>query len=206
MIECEATGRTLDEAVEKALIELGIKKDNALIEVKEEPNQGLLGLIGGKSARVVVRPVKGPCDYVESYLEDLLKNMNIRGKVVVSEDEEKLKADIFGQDVGALIGRRGKTLSDLQYLLNIIVRRQFSALKKMIVLDVEHYRDRREKTLIQLATSVARTVKAKGREQALEPMTPQERRVIHLALQNDPEVRTTSSGEEPYRKVVIVPR
>lgn len=206
MNECEATGKTVDEAVEKALTSLGIKRNNAVIEIKEEPNQGLLGLLGGKDARVVVKPDKTPGNYIKAYVEDLLGFMNIDGKVIVSEDEEKLKAEIFGQDVGSLIGRRGKTLSDLQYLVSIIVRRQFRELKKMIVLDVENYRERREKTLIQLAKSVARRVAEEGIEKALEPMNPQERRVIHLALQDYPGVTTTSSGEEPNRKVVIVPR
>ncbi len=206
MNECEATGKTVDEAVEKALTSLGIKRNNAVIDIKEEPNQGLLGLLGGKDARVVVKPDKTPGNYIKAYVEDLLGFMNIDGKVIVSEDEEKLKAEIFGQDVGSLIGRRGKTLSDLQYLVSIIVRRQFRELKKMIVLDVENYRERREKTLIQLAKSVARRVAEEGIEKALEPMNPQERRVIHLALQDYPGVTTTSSGEEPNRKVVIVPR
>ena len=206
MNECEATGKTVDEAVEKALTSLGIKRNNAVIDIKEEPNQGLLGLLGGKDARVVVKPDKTPGNYIKAYVEDLLGYMNIDGKVIVSEDEEKLKAEIFGQDVGSLIGRRGKTLSDLQYLVSIIVRRQFRELKKMIVLDVENYRERREKTLIQLAKSVARRVAEEGIEKALEPMNPQERRVIHLALQDYPGVTTTSSGEEPNRKVVIVPR
>ncbi len=206
MNEFEATGKTVDEAVEKALASLGIKKDNAVIEVKEEPNQGLLGLLGSKDARVVVKPENTPEQYVKKYVEDLLSYMNIDGKVLVDEDEEKLKVSIFGEDVGSLIGRRGKTLSDIQYLISIILRRQFLGLKKMVVLDVENYRERREKTLVQLAKSVARRVKEEGKEQALEPMTPQERRVIHLALQDYSGVTTASSGEEPYRKVVIVPR
>jgi len=131
--------------------------------------------------------------------------MNIDGRVSVKEDEEKLEASIFGQDVGALIGRRGKTLSDFQYLLNVIIRRQYTLLNKMVVLDVENYRSRREKTLTQLAVNVARKVSREGYEQALEPMTPQERRIVHLALQDYPGVTTYSSGEEPYRKVVIAP-
>ena len=206
MNECEATGKTLDEAIEKAIASLGIKKDNAVIEIIEEPNQGLLGFLSSKSARVLVKAEKTPAQYAKTYFEDLLNYMNIKGEVIVNEDDEKLKLEVYGDDVGSLIGRRGKTLSDIQYLISVIVRRQFSELRKMIVLDVENYRERREKTLEQLAKSVARTVKEEGKERALEPMTPQERRIIHLALQDYPGVTTASSGEEPYRKVVIVPR
>jgi spoIIIJ-associated protein len=113
---------------------------------------------------------------------------------------------ILGEDVGILIGRRGRTLSDLQYLMNVIMRRQFTGLNKMTVIDIEHYREKREKTLTQLAKNVARKVSEDGYEQSLEPMTPQERRIIHIALQEYPGVTTYSAGQEPYRKVIIAPR
>lgn len=206
MSGCEATGRTYEEAVEKALTSLGIKKNNATIEVIDEPSQGILGLIGNKSARVSVALKHEPEEYLENYLQELITLMKIDGRVTVKEDEEKLEAAVFGDDVGVLIGRRGKTLSDMQYLLNVVMRRQFAILNKMVVLDVENYRARREKTLTQLAQSVARKVSRDGYEQALEPMNPQERRIIHLALQEFPDVTTYSSGEEPYRKVIVAPR
>ena len=206
MSEHEAIGRTLDEAVEKALTSLGIKKDNAIIEIKHEPAMGILGLIGNKTARVSVRAALTPCEYLEAYIKEMLKFMNIDGRVSVKEDEEKIEVAIFGQEVGALIGRRGRTLSDLQYLLNVILRRQYALLNKMVVADVENYRSRRETTLTLLAKNVARKVCQEGYEQVLEPMTPQERRIIHLALQDCSGVTTYSSGEEPYRKVVIAPR
>ncbi len=202
----EATGKTVDEAVEKALTKLGIQKDNARIEILDEPSSGILGLIGNKDARVKVLPVKTAAQYLKEYLSELLDMMAIRGTVWIDEDDEKLEADIAGNDVGVLIGRRGRTLGDLQYLLNIIVRRQFPGLNKMVVIDVEQYRIRREKTLTQLARSVAKKVSDGGYEQALEPMTPQERRIIHLALQEYPDVTTYSSGQEPFRKVIVAPR
>jgi spoIIIJ-associated protein len=202
----EATGRTYEEAVEKALTSLGIKKNNATIEVLDEPSQGILGFIGNKNARVSVALKYEPDEYLENYLQDLINHMKIDGRVMVKADEEKIEAAIFGDDVGVLIGRRGKTLSDMQYLLNVVMRRQFATLNKMVVLDVENYRARREKTLTQLAQSVARKVSRDGYEQALEPMNPQERRIIHLALQEFPDVATYSSGEEPYRKVIVAPR
>ncbi len=206
MKEYEATGRTMDEAVEEALASLGIKRENAEVEVLDKPAQGLLGIIGNKDARVIVRAKRKPSQYLQVYLEELLQFMNIEGSISVKEDGEKLEAEVSGSNVGALIGRRGKTLSDMQYLLNVVMKRQFAGLNKMVVLDVENYRSRREKTLTQLAKNVARKVRQEGREQALEPMTPQERRIIHLALHDAPEVTTYSDGEEPHRKVVIAPR
>ena len=206
MNEHESVGRTVEEAIDKALSSLGIRKDNAEITVIEEPSQGLLGLIGSKNAKVVVRKKYEPCRYLENYIIKLLELMEVPGKVEVSEDDSMLQAMITGDDVGILIGRRGKTLSELQYLVNIVVRRQFPGLNKMVVLDVEYYRAKREKTLAQLAVSVARKVSRDGYEQALEPMSPQERRVIHLALQDYPGVTTYSEGQDPYRKVVVAPR
>ncbi len=205
-MECETTGRTVEEAVNKALESLGIRKENAEVEVKDEPSQGIFGIIGNKTARVAVRPIKLPGEYMEAYLKEMLEFMEIEGLVEVTEDNEKLKAEISGLNAGILIGRRGRILSDMQYLLSVIMRRQFYGLDKMVVLDVENYRARRERTLNTLARNVAKKVSKENKEQALEPMTPQERRIIHIALQEYRGVTTYSSGEEPYRKVVIKPQ
>ncbi len=206
MSEYEATGRTVDEAVESALSSLGIRRENAIIEIIEEPSQGLLGILGTKQAKVVVKTAITPEVFLEKYINELLDKMDIEGTVEVGSDDEKVEAMILGDDVGILIGRRGRTLSDLQYLINIIMRRQFSGLNKMTVIDIEHYREKREKTLTLLAKNVARKVSEDGYEQSLEPMNPQERRIIHIALQDHPGVTTHSAGQEPYRKVIIAPR
>jgi spoIIIJ-associated protein len=202
----KTTGKTVDDAVEKALHELGIKKNNARISILDEPSLGILGLLGNKEAKVEVSALLDPVEYLSEYIKELLSLMKVQGTVDVIEDDEKLSASIEGSDVGILIGRRGRTLGDLQYVLNVIMRRQFAMLNKMIVIDVENYRLRREKTLIQLAKNVARKVSQEGFEQALEPMNPQERRIIHLALQEFPGITTYSSGQEPYRKVIVAPR
>jgi spoIIIJ-associated protein len=202
----EESGKTVEEAIEKALSSLGIKRDNAVIEVLSEPAQGILSFIGTKNARVSVQTRYGPAEYLENFFKETLTLMNISGTVSVVEDEDKLSIMIEGKKSAILIGRRGKTLNELQYLANAVFRRQFEGLNKMVIVDVEGYRIRRETTLKQLAVSVARKVSAAGREQILEPMTPQERRIIHMALQDHEEVVTYSKGEEPYRKVVISPR
>lgn len=206
MSEYEATGRTVDEAVESALSSLGIRRENAIINVLEEPSTGLLGLLGNKLAKVVVKAAISPEEYLEQYLYELLEKMEVKSSVEIVSDDEKIEAMILGNDVGILIGRRGRTLSDLQYLINVIMRRQFPGLNKMTIIDIEHYRKKREKTLTQLAKNVARKVSEDGYEQSLEPMTPQERRIIHIALQDHPGVTTQSAGQEPYRKVIIMPR
>ena len=202
----ETTGRTVKEAVEKAIAELGIKENNAVVEVVTEPAQGLFSFISSRVARVKVKPLLQPADYLEKLLGDIIEQIGLKIEMAVREDGEKIEVSISGRKVGALIGRRGKTLNDLQFLSNTIMRRQFEQLGKMIIIDVENYRARREKTLNKLAKSIARRVDHDGLEQVLEPMTPQERRIIHLALQDYAGVTTYSLGEEPYRKVVIAPR
>lgn len=206
MMEIETTGRTVEEAIQKALDTLGVKRDNLDIQVLSEPAQGLFNLIGAKDARVYAKALFSPQQYLKQFLTDLIKYMHFEGTVSVQEDDEMIMAAISGKRVGSLIGRRGRTLNELQYLTNTVIKRQFTGIKKMIIVDVEGYRERREKTLTQLAKSIARKVNRVGEEQALEPMTPQERRIIHLALQGDENVTTYSKGEEPYRKVVIAPR
>lgn len=202
----ETTGRTVEEAVEKALSALGIKENNAAVEVLSEPAQGLFSFISSRVARVRVGPLQSPAEYLEGMLGDIVEHIGLSTQITVKEDEEKIEAAINGKGVGVLIGRRGKTLNDLQYLSNTIMRRQFAHLGKMIILDVENYRYRREVTLTRLAENIARAVEQDGREEVLEPMTPQERRVIHLALKDCSGVTTYSRGEEPYRKVIIAPR
>ncbi|MEW5783618.1 MAG: RNA-binding cell elongation regulator Jag/EloR [Bacillota bacterium] len=206
MKEIEATGRTVDEAILKALASLGIKSDNAEVDVLNEPAQGIFSFIGNKGARVSVKVRYEPAEYLERYLNKMLHLMNLEGKVEITEDNEKVYGTINGNKVGVLIGRRGRTLNELQYLLNSVIRRQFEGFKKMVIIDVESYRVRRERTLTQLAKSIARKVIQSGHEQVLEPMTPQERRIIHMALQECEDIVTYSKGEEPYRKVIVAPR
>ncbi len=202
----EESGKTVDEAITKALSSLGIKRDNALIEVLNEPSQGILSFIGTKSAKVSVQIRCEPAAFIEKFFKELLELMNINGMVTVKEEEDKLNIDISGKKSAILIGRRGKTLNEMQYLANAVLRRQFDGIHKMVIVDVEGYRIRREATLTQLAASIARKVSMAGREQTLEAMTPQERRIIHMALQDHEKVVTYSKGEEPYRKVVVSPR
>lgn len=206
MNSVETTGRNVEEAVEKALSTLGIKKNNAIVEVLSEPAQGLFSFISTRTARVKVSPRLTPSMYLDSFLSGIVGSMDLKTVIRVQEEDEKISASISGKKVGVLIGRRGKTLNDLQYLANTAMRRQFSYFRKIVVVDIENYRSRRERTLTRLAQSIARRVELEGCEQILEPMPPQERRVIHLALQDFESVVTYSKGEEPFRKVVIAPR
>ena len=197
-------GRNVTEAVEKGLEDLGIKKDNARIEVLMEPSQGFLGLLGSKQAEVKITVKKQPLDFMQDFLVDMLKLMGLKGEVdAYVKDDNILCLDIMGPDMGVLIGKRGQTLSSLQYIMNVVLHREFKNMEGRLLVDVEGYRSRREKTLQRLAANLAEKVVATRTEVVLEPMSPQDRRIIHTALQDNPAVTTHSEGEESNRKVII---
>lgn len=120
------------------------------------------------------------------------------------EDPPTIFLDVLGRDLGMLIGRRGEHLSQLQYLINTLVNRKLGDWTRVIV-DVEGYRSRREESLIGLAERVARQVARSGRSIVLEPMPPNERRIIHLTLRSHPDVSTHSSGEGAQRRITVEP-
>lgn len=138
------------------------------------------------------------------FLKDVLSKMEIENDVKAKYDSEEncLNIEIYGEDMGVLIGKRGQTLDSLQYLVSLVVNKGTKEYIRVKV-DTENYRERRNKTLENLAKNMAFKVKRTRRSVTLEPMNPYERRVIHSALQNDSYVTTHSEGEEPYRKVVI---
>lgn len=140
---------------------------------------------------------------VESFLKDTLKAMGMDVEITSEIDEEgALNIDMKGDNMGILIGKRGQTLDSLQYLANRVANKYQDSYVR-VKLDTENYRARREETLRKLAKNIASKVKRTRRAVSLEPMNPYERRIIHAALQSDPQITTHSEGEEPYRKVVI---
>ena len=137
-----------------------------------------------------------------NFLQPIFLKLKVEPVVNMSVREGILWLSFAGQNLGLLIGRRGETLNSLQYLTNLAVNKRRHEHVR-IVLDVEGYRDSREETLAALARKMADKAVKSGRRVELEPMNPHERRVVHLALQNDRRVDTISHGEEPYRRVVI---
>lgn len=200
----EKTGKTVEEAIASGLEEMGIKRENAEIEILSEPSQGLFGFIGTRPAKVKMSVKKLPAEFARDFIQELTEKMGLTGvKVEIEKENEKtIYLDIVGDNLGILIGKRGQTLNSIQYLTNLVVNRQFTDFSR-IMIDIENYRERREKTLKQLADNLAHKVIRGKRNIVLEPMIPQERRIIHTALQNNPSVSTYSQGDEPFRKVVI---
>ncbi len=201
----EIIDKTVEGAIEKGLLELGIKKDNAQIEVVTEPGSGFLGIIGSKQAKVLMSVKLTPGEYVEKTLSYILDKMGVEGIINVEQDNEDLKIDVSGKNIGVLIGRRGQNLNSLQYLINVIMHRQYENFPGRVVLDAENYRQERERSLKLLAENIAFKAEKQKQQITLEPMTPQDRRIIHITLKDKPNINTFSSGEEPFRKVVISP-
>lgn len=138
----------------------------------------------------------------KAFLQDVLRNMGIEVMIEKMIKSDKIILHLHGKNLGILIGKHGQTLDALQYLTNLTTN-QGEETRHFIMLDVENYRQRREETLKQLAVRLAGRVKRSGEKVVLEPMNGYERKIIHVALQNEAHVRTESEGQEPYRHVVI---
>ena len=139
----------------------------------------------------------------QEFLQELTKLMGVNVSVAVATDDEgNVKVNMEGDTLGILIGRRGETLDALQYLTSLQVNKGQNDYTR-VTLDTENYRAKREEALIRLANRMANRAQKTGRKVAMEPMNPYERRILHSALQNNPNVSTHSEGEEPNRHVVI---
>jgi len=149
--------------------------------------------------------ISGENEELVTFLKDVTRLMGVSADVKCTETDETVEFFLSGNNMGTIIGRRGDTLDALQYLTNIIANKRNYSHNKRIVLDSEGYRQRREETLRRLARRLAARVKRTGHKITLEPMSPAERRIIHTTLQDDPEVKTLSEGQEPYRRLVISP-
>ncbi|MDP4089453.1 MAG: RNA-binding cell elongation regulator Jag/EloR [Bacillota bacterium] len=203
MKSIEMTGRTVEEAVKAALTDLKLTEDKVEVEVLEEGSKGLFKLIGAKPARIRVKVKRDYIYEAKAFLRDVLNSMGIRAEIRVKEEDNVLKINLVGPDMGIIIGYRGETLDSLQYLASLVVNKDQEAEYKRVVLDTENYRAKREETLRRLASKTAYKVRKTGKSFRLEPMNPYERRIIHSALQGDQYVETYSEGEEPYRRVVV---
>ena len=152
------------------------------------------------------RQEKAKTDAIK-FLTDVFKAMKLEAVVNVEFDaaENELSIDVKAEDMGVLIGKRGQTLDSLQYIVSLAINKDSNEYVK-VKLDSENYRIRRKETLENLAKNIASKVKRTGRQVSLEPMNSFERRIIHSALQGDPDCETFSEGNDPYRKVVVKPK
>jgi spoIIIJ-associated protein len=198
----EKTGKTKDEAIELALIELDASIDEVEIETLENENKGFLGIFGTKEAKVKVTIKENAPRVAKEFVEKVLESMNIFAKVESQMMDELLHINLIGEDMGILIGKYGQTLDSFQYLISLVVNRHRDKHLR-VVLDTENYREKRKEVLESMAYKMAKKAVHLRKDIILEPMNPYERRIIHSALQNNKDVSTMSQGEEPNRKVII---
>ncbi|MCL2593820.1 MAG: protein jag [Defluviitaleaceae bacterium] len=200
----EKTGKTVDEAIQDALRELGTSIENVTYEVLEEGAKGFLG-IGGRPAKVRVKLNFNPIRMAKDFIKEMTLLMGLAVEIDVKLEDKRMEIDLKGEDLGILIGKRGQTLDALQYLVSLTINKGEDEYINVII-DTGGYRAKRKEALETLAKGVAKKVKMTRRSITLEPMTPYERRVIHSILQEDRSITTYSQGKEPYRSIVVAPK
>ena len=199
------SAKTVEEAIRQSLVELDLDREKVEVEVLEEGSRGFLGLIGTKDAKIKVSEIKDIEKLAKDFLGKLVSSMDLEATIDIKRQRNTLFIDIRGidsDDKGIVIGKRGNTLDALQYLLSLFINKEEEDYIK-IVLDIEGYREKREKTLIMLAHRMAEKAVSSNIQVKLEPMNPYERRMIHSTLQANDKIQTFSEGKEPYRRIVI---
>lgn len=206
----EVEGKTVEDAKKKGLAELGIKNESQVqIEVVDEGKTGIFGFGVSRPAKIRIYytgTTEDVGDITKDVILTILTKMQIDAKVKdLKEGENKVYVELESKFSGLIIGKKGKTLEALQFLVNLIVNHRTGSSKK-IILDIEEYRAKRERALRKMSKEIAAKVSKTGKPWVLEPMNPFERRLIHLTLQNDSRVTTKSEGQGIYRKVKILPK
>ena len=200
--EVIATGKSVDEALKRGYEMLGVGEGEALWEIIDTPKKGFLGL-GAAPAKVRVYIEMSKAQAAVDYLQEIFEKMGLKDvQIEVTEAENSANIALSGDGLGVLIGRRGETLDALQYLAGLVANRMEGDYYRIVV-DSGNYREKREKTLENLAKKLSSQVIRTGRSMTLEPMNPYERRVIHATIQGIDGVTSSSIGEEPSRRVVI---
>lgn len=199
----EFTGKTVEEALTEAVEKFETSSDHIEYQVVDEGSNGILG-IGRKPAKILAKKKGNIADAAREFLEKVFNAMNLVVNIDINyvESDRMMDINLAGEEMGLLIGKRGQTIDSLQYLVSLVVNKESKEYIRVKV-DTEDYRNRRKKTLEELARNIAYKVKRTKRAVSLEPMNPYERRIIHSALQNDKYVTTKSEGEEPYRHIIV---
>ncbi len=194
---------TVELAISLGLTELSVADESKVtIEVLEEPKKGLFGMIGNKNAKVKLTLKPDSSKDAINFLKEITLCLNMICEIECKEEDKNLYIEIKGDDVHKLIGKRGYTLDSLQYLTNLAVNKGEGNYKNVII-DIENYRERRKEAVETLANNIAKKVLRTGKAVTLEPMSAYERRIIHVTLQDNPKIKTSSAGKEPYRYVVV---
>ena len=200
----EIKSKTKEEAIQSALLELGVEENDIEVKVIQNPSKGFLGLIGSKDGIYEVTVIKKEeIEIAKEFIENILLKSKINAKVNAIQEENLIKISIEGKEATCLIGRRGETLDSIQFLTGLALNKINKNSHMRVLVDIENYRNKREESLVRYARKVAREVAKTRRTKKLDYMNPYERRIVHSALQNDKYVITYSEGTDPYRRLVI---
>lgn len=202
MTQIEKTGRNVDEALELALIEMGLSRDEVEVEVLEEESKGVFGLFGQKDAKIRVTQKENAHVIAKNYVETIMNGLEMDATVDVTMDDNLVNTTISGDGMAIVIGKHGNTLDAIQYLTSLVVNKNRDEFIHVSI-DSENYREKRKESLVDLAHRMAHKAKKQRKDIILHPMNSYERRIVHTALQSDSEVNTRSEGKDPYRKVII---
>lgn len=200
----EVEENTTEEALESALKELGVSHEQVSVKVLHEPTKGILGL-GAKLAKIRVTLKEDVSSTPEVVLHEILSHMGLDAQIESRIINGSVHLTVSSDNPGILIGKHGQTLNAVEYLLNCMLNRS-SLVKKKVFVDAEGYRERREQMLADLAYRAAAKVKQTHQEIVLDPMSPRDRRIIHVTLQSDEQIRTYSRGEGMMRRVAVTTR
>lgn len=220
--EYEFEGKTKEEAVGKACEELGLSEDQLEIEVLSYGSTGIFGLVGVKRAKIKVTVPHSPEAEVEEpspaaqkhegvaeiarrTLEEIISFIAEGASVSVETESDSVRLKVEGGNSALLIGKHGRTLDALQYIVQKVAQKEKRA-RLRISVDVEGYRDRRKASLTQLALRLGEKVKRSGKPATISPMNAYDRRIVHVALKDESSVRTQSMGTGSLRKLVIYPQ
>ena len=204
------TAKTVEEAIELAMLEFGVGRDEIVVDVISRGRAGILG-IGSEPAKVRVSLITSDEANASAGLAvvgHFLRAMSVEATPTIRSSgtgpDDPAVIDIQGEDAGLVIGRRGETLRALQFLVNLVLTRQEDN-PAYVVVDVEQYRERRHRQIRTLAERMAQRAISEGRPVTLDPMSPADRRLVHVSLADNNAVTTESSGEGSQRRVTISP-
>ena len=207
MSAMEIEGKSVEEAIETACQRLSLPADQLEIEIVSHGSSGIFG-IGTRNAKILVSPKESgdpsSLEEAKEILENILTHFEIPSTVEANWVENRIRLDISSNGSGLLIGKRGQTLHSLQYIVNKVFNRRGTK-RVHIIIDTENYRERRRKALTEVAVNLANRAKKSARPATSSPLSAYDRRIIHLALKDDREVRTKSKGDGALRKVVVFP-
>jgi spoIIIJ-associated protein len=198
-------GKTVDEAIAKAMNELQTTREKLSYRVLEEPQKGFLGIIGSKPAKIEAHVLPDPVELAQTFLEKTVSLMGHETTITKSVTDKRVLFELTSSDdAGRLIGKRGQTLESLEYLTNLICNRGDQSYTRL-ELDIGNYRERRKQTLEQFALRVANKVKESKRPLPLEPMNALERKLVHETIKSVHGVTTESKGKGVNRHIVVLP-